>query len=232
MVTCSSVCVAIIAPRLRVFIWFAWNLCWSLIFLVCLLSWFFLKVAILQLITFSVLRRSSLSIISAIFAMVRHLFSIVVVVIISISISIMLLLLLLIIVLIVFIFLIIVSLIEFRLLRSEGFLIRGEVLGLRERIWRIEGLEHPNVMRMWTVGGQGTFLHLREFLQVPLQLSTVYHCPVLELELLTVAPYGFENLVFVHNHWLNVIFLFNINNIGSHSNIPLFSWCFYRNDEK
>lgn len=66
--------------------------------------------------------------------MVRHLFSIVVVVIISISISIMLLLLLLIIVLIVFIFLIIVSLIEFRLLRSEGFLIRGEVLGLRERI--------------------------------------------------------------------------------------------------
>ena len=109
MISCSSVGVCKIAPRLRVFILFVIGPCWSFIFLVSLLNWFLLILAVLLRITFSVLSGGCLSIVSAAFTMTKHLFSIVVVIIVTFLIRIELLyLLLLIVVLIVPILLIII----------------------------------------------------------------------------------------------------------------------------
>lgn len=67
-------------------------------------------------------------------------------------------------------------------------------------------------MRVRAVGGQCTLLHLRELKQLSVEVSALNHCLVLELEFLAVTHHAFEYFIFVDNHRLNVIFLFNINN--------------------
>lgn len=46
-------------------------------------------------------------------------------------------------------------------------------------------------MRVRTVGGQCTLLHLRELKQLSVEVSALNHCLVLELEFLAVTYHAF-----------------------------------------
>ena len=80
--------------------------------------------------------------------------------------------------------------------------------------WGSKGLKQVVVMvRVRTVGSQSTLLLLRELCQFPFKFAALNHRPVLYLEFIAVTLHGIKYFIFVDNHRLDVIFLFNINNL-------------------
>lgn len=214
----ASISTTELTTRLREFIWWV-CCCWRFLFVVwgCLL-WPVLISSVLLIA--AVLYRCRWPIVSTASLILLRKISpfIIVVFIVGIVVWILLLLLLLlfiIVLIIVFIFGIVGSCLNwgFKMicdLSMMWLMMWRQLMTIRVRVQRVKRLEQGGVMMwVWAVCSQGTLLHLREFLQLLLEFASVNHGLVFGLDLFTIAHYAFENLIFLYDHRLYVILLFN-----------------------